>query len=218
MKKNIVDEKERLLKLLSETKANTLDVLYTVYQEFLKNSENPVEFFRIVLEYSEKIGTDDGASEKISELMLERTSKEYAELINSTIRILLKSNKSVDDFYTDLWSSIFAGPLSPSEPEECTVILKILCEDVPVIPYYQAVDLVIMDDEMFSCHLKTILPQLQEAYHMISRQFLQKTELTSQIYRLMQSLSREDASVFLAVIISFIQEFEDRSNQEDQKE
>lgn len=54
MKKNIVDEKERLLKLLSGTKANTLDVLYTVYQEFLKNSENPVEFFRIVLEYSEK--------------------------------------------------------------------------------------------------------------------------------------------------------------------
>ena len=48
MKKNIVDEKERLLKLLSGTKANTLDVLYTVYQEFLKNSENPVEFFRIV--------------------------------------------------------------------------------------------------------------------------------------------------------------------------
>ena len=38
MKKNIVDEKERLLKLLSATKANTLDVLYTVYQEFLKNN------------------------------------------------------------------------------------------------------------------------------------------------------------------------------------
>lgn len=197
---------ERINTILKEASGNSLDVYGTLYEECLKDEAHAPEFLRAILESLESVGTDDGESASISR----ETEKELKELYQSYLRKqvsdLTKRNDPTEVFYRQLWTSVLKSPAGPKTKEQGAVCLKILNEEIPLLPYYQATGLLRMSDADFSACVQKISPSIQETIHMLNRYFSQKTEKTSQIYRIMQSLSKEESIVYLALLLNLLQE------------
>ena len=194
----------QLAQFLQEAKGNTLDVLYDVYELFLKDSKAPQSLLPIIFEFAEKIGSDEVESEKVLDIVREEIEEHLLE-ISDTAAKLAKENQTPDIFYTNLWESIFiSSPLAQSS-EQCAVLLRLLNENVRVLPYFQAVDLRRMEDSEFKVSLEKIRMQIVESTHMLNRHFEQKTETVSQLYRIAKGLSQEDTYVYWATMISLIE-------------
>lgn len=202
---NNTELQDRLLKVMTEATGNSLDIYYVIYQEFLLPSERPSILLKTIFEYPDTIGKDDSPSEKVSPQVESETIRQYQEWLNNTVSLLIESNAPADVFYENLWNSVFCSPTAPKSVEQSAVILKILNEDVPTLPYYQAVNLIPMTNNEFAERLKKLNPRIREAVHMFNRHFAQRTEEVSQIYRLSQDLSPEDACVYWAIIINILQ-------------
>lgn len=127
----IADKEKRLLQIMQDAKGNSLDVYFVIYQEYLLCSENPETFLRMILEFPDKIGEDDGISEKISPEEEYTTIQQYQTWLTDSIVLLIEPNDSADLFYKHLWQSVFCSPTSPKEITQCAVILKLLNEKIP---------------------------------------------------------------------------------------
>lgn len=201
----IADKEKRLLQIMQDAKGNSLDVYFVIYQEYLLCSENPETFLRMILEFPDKIGEDDGISEKISPEEEYTTIQQYQTWLTDSIVLLIEPNDSADLFYKHLWQSVFCSPTSPKEITQCAVILKLLNEKIPVLPYYQATQLLSMENDEFVKRKEHLQPRIREAVHMLNRHFKQRTQEASQLYRLGEDLSSEDAVVYWSTIISIVQ-------------
>lgn len=205
MKSYSTEKQDRLLKIMQEAKGNSLDIYYVIYEEFLHNNETPSVLLPLIFEFSGAIGTNDGASEKVSQQVEQGIIQQYKDYLIKTVNLLAKFNDSKDTFYEKLWSTVFCSPTSPQKTDERAVILKMLNEDVPTLPYYQAIDLLQMENDDFSHRVTQLQPRIKEAIHMLNRHFTQRTEETSQICRLSENLSKEDNYVYWATLIEIIQ-------------
>lgn len=200
----LLGKQEKLLKIIKEAQGNSLDIYYTLFEEYLKDDENPSELLRLIMEFPNEIGDDDGASKKISQQVENETIHQYKSYLFDTVKLLTKLNDTVKEFYEKLWYTVFSSPTSPKDSEQCAVMLKFLSEEIPMLPYYQAVDEILMENDEFSKRVHSLSPRIQEAIHMFNRHFLQKTVESSQIVRLSEDLSKEDACVYWASIMTII--------------
>lgn len=205
MKSYSNEKTDRLLRTLQEAQGNSLDIYYVLCREFLFKDENPSVLLQLILEYPEKIGTDDGASGSVPEQVEIDTAHQYRELLKNTVALLIKPNDPSDLFYEKLWDAVFRSPTAPAETDQCAVVLKLLIEDIPQLPYYQAHELVSMEDDEYSVRINTLKSRIREAVHMFNRHFSQKTEEVSQICRLGRNLSPEDECVYWAAMLGLIQ-------------
>lgn len=176
---------------------------YTIYQEFFLHAENPSDLLKQVIEFPGNVGDDSLAPQKISQQTVSETIKQYQSFLTSSVDLLIKQNLPLDSFYENLWKVVFCSPTSPKDVESCAIILKSLKSN-PALPYFQAIDLLEMDNKEFTSRLEKLRPHITEAIHMFNRHFPQKTQESSQICRLAQSLSFEDACVYWAAIINII--------------
>lgn len=197
-------KQEKLLKTMQEATGNSLDIYYVLFEEYLKSDENPSELLRLVMEFPNEIGADDGASEKISQQVENETIQQYKSYLFDTVKLLMESNDTVNEFYKKLWDAVFSSPTSPKDSEQCAVILKFLFDEIPMLPYYQAVDEILMENDEFSRRVDNLTTRIQEAMHMLNRHFPQKTVESSQILRLSEDLSKEDACVYWALVMNII--------------
>ncbi len=200
------DKRERLQKMLEETKGNTLDIYYVIYDEYLKNNADGNKFLEMICEIPNKLGENDTQSEKVSPSIEKEIQNEYTEYLEQTVALLIKANHTKERFYEHLWNMVFASPTVPKEAERCAVLLQILCEKIADIPYYQVIDTVNMNDEEFIQRFTELTPLIMEAFQLMRREFSQRTEETSQIYRLLKDLSKEDACVFLTACFNVLEE------------
>lgn len=199
-----LEKQEKLLNIIKEAQGNSLDIYYVLFQEYLKDDENPSELLRLIMEFPNEIGEDDGASEKISQQVENEVIQQYKSYLFDTVKLLMKSNDTAKEFYEKLWYTVFSSPTSPKDSEQCAVILKFLSEEIPMLPYYQAVDEILMENDEFSKRVRNLSPRIQEAMHMLNRHFPQKTVESSQILRLSENLSKEDACVYWALVMNII--------------
>lgn len=193
-----------LVQFLQEAKGNILDIFYDVYERFLKDSQSPQSLLPIIFEFAERIGTDEDESLKVSDTIQEEVEEQLWEIKDIALKIA-KENHAPAVFYANLWKDIFASSASSQNSEQCAVLLRILNEDVPVLPYYQASDLCRMEDSDFKAALQRVKSRIVESTHMLNRHFDQKTETVSQLCRIANGLSQEDTYVYWATMISVIE-------------
>lgn len=193
-----------LVQFLQEAKGNVLDVFYDVYEQFLKGSQAPQSLLPVIFEFTEEIGTDEDESLKVSDTSQEEVEERLWEIKDIVLKIA-KENQAPDVFYTNLWNDIFASSVSSQNSEQCAVLLRMLNEDVPVLPYYQAFDLCRIEDGDFKASLQRVRSRIVESTHMLNRHFEQKTETISQLCRIANGLSKEDTYVYWATMISVIE-------------
>lgn len=201
---NRAAKQEKLLEIMKEAKGNSLDIYYTLFEEFLKDDDEPWTLLRSIMEFPGRIGNDDGASEKIPQQVENEVVQEYKDYLFKTVKLLVEPNDTVEEFYEKLWHTVFFSPTFPESAEKRAVILKLLTEDIPILPYYQAAGEIFMDNDAFSEHVLKLAPRIQEAIHMLNRHFPQKTAESSQIIRIGEGLSKEDACVYWALVINMI--------------
>lgn len=202
---NNCNPQKRLSDMMAEKSENSIDIYYTIYQEFFLHAENPSDLLKQVIEFPGSVGDDSLAPQKISQQTVSETIKQYQSFLTSSVDLLIKQNLPIDLFYDNLWKVIFCSPTSPKDAESCSIILEFL-KNSPLLPYFQAIDLLEMENNEFTSRLGKLRPRIAEAIHMLNRHFSQKTQESSQIYRLAQSLSFEDACVYWAAIISIVRE------------
>ena len=190
---------------MAEKSKNSTDIYYTIYQEFFTGAENPSDLLKQVIEFPGNVGDDSLTPQKISQQTERETIKQYKSFLTSSVDLLIKQNLPIDSFYENLWKVIYCSPTSPKDAESCSIILKFL-KNTPVLPYFQAIDLLEMENSEFSSRVEKLRPRITEAIHMLNRHFSQKTQESSQIYRLAQSLSFEDACVYWAAIINCVRD------------
>ena len=193
-----------LVQFLQEAKGNVLDIFYDVYEQFLKDSQSPQSLLPIIFEFAGGIGTDEDESLKVSDTSQEEVEERLWEIKDIVLKIA-KENQAPAVFYTNLWNNIFASSVSLQNSEQCAVLLRMLNEDVPVLPYYQAFDLCRIEDSDFKASLQRVRSRIVESTHMLNRHFEQKTETVSQLCRIANGLSKEDTYVYWATMISVIE-------------
>ena len=193
-----------LVQFLQEAKGNVLDIFYDVYEQFLKDSQSPQSLLPIIFEFAGEIGTDEDESLKVSDTSQEEVEERLWEIKDIVLKIA-KENQAPAVFYTNLWNDIFASSVSSQNSEQCAVLLRMLNEDVPVLPYYQAFDLCRIEDSDFKASLQRVRSRIVESTHMLNRHFEQKTETVSQLCRIANGLSKEDTYVYWATMISVIE-------------
>lgn len=193
-----------LVQFLQEAKGNVLDIFYDVYERLLKDSQSPQSLLPIIFEFAGRIGTDEDESLKVSDTSQEEVEERLWEIKDIVLKIA-QENQAPAVFYTNLWNDIFASSVSSQNSEQCAVLLRMLNEDVPVLPYYQAFDLCRIEDSDFKASLQRVRSRIVESTHMLNRHFEQKTETVSQLCRIANGLSKEDTYVYWATMISVIE-------------
>lgn len=191
--------------IMKNARGNALDVYYTLYCECIKPSENPWEVLEHILQSGIQAGSDDAPAAIVKEEDLERVRDSYYRLLLETVRVQMNSNISVEEFYKNIYEQVFEGPSFPKEDAERAVLLWLLAEKIPEIPYYQAVNPLKLTDEEYRAAIMRVFLQLQEASHMLNRNFGSRTEETSQLVRIADGIENEtDRIVYWAALISML--------------
>lgn len=204
MRKENESPGRKLVELLQESEGSTLDVFYAVYEQFLKDSASPQTLLPIIFEFTERIGSDEEKSVKVSDVIQDEVEQHLSEVRDIAIEIA-KRNQAPDVFYANLWNDIFVSSSFSQSSGHCAVLLKLLNEDVSILPYYQAFDICRMEDNEFKASLERVKLRIVESTHMLNRHFEQKTETASQLCRIAKDLSQEDTYVYWAAMINLIE-------------
>ena len=145
---NNCNPQKRLSDMMAKKSENSIDIYYTIYQEFFLHAENPSDLLKQVIEFPGNVGDDSLAPQKISQQTVSETIKQYQSFLTSSVDLLIKQNLPLDSFYENLWKVVFCSPTSPKDVESCAIILKSLKSN-PALPYFQAMDLLEMDNKEY---------------------------------------------------------------------
>ena len=197
-------EENKIINIIKNAQGNSLDVYSVLYEKCMNDKREAPQILKELLEYSEQVGVDDGTSQVVTKEREERFSKMYGKLLWDETEKLIKKNLSKEKFYQELWTMVFESEDAPDSREKGAVCMKILNEKLPFLPYYEAIDIVRMDDGEYEERIKKITPFIQESIHMLNRHFEQKTEEASQFCRIVRNLEKEDAAVYMASFLSIL--------------
>ena len=190
--------------ILEKAEGNKYDIYYTLCGE-IKKSSSPYEELMIVLEFNNRVGNDDNLSSLFSDEEIQKIENKYFGLINEIVAHLASDNPKKEMFYKQLYENIFESNLFSQDDKCKSIYLKLLSENILLIPYYYADNLLVMDDASFRDSVDCIKPSIFEAFHMLNRDFESFTELSSQLKRIEEKIDSDNKKrVFWAVIIKRI--------------
>ncbi len=200
---------EKIDEILENAKGNPLDIYATLYQEYLLGSEKPSAVLQQILQFcAHPVGSEDDDSPEIMSNEQEWAIKRnYYTLAREIVRMLAKNNLSVEKFYEKLYIQIFASELFPDNAHVKIVLLKLLAEELPILPYFQASELLSMTNEDYQDAVNRVDAQVTQALHMLNRNFDSRTEEASQLCRIADEiLNKEDQVVYWSMLVSILKE------------
>lgn len=201
---------EKLDRFLENTSANPLDAIAILYNDFIVGNDNPDVVLQKILEHPSNIGdVENDVLIDISNDDISNFLSLYFDLISATIKNLIEQNLDISEFYKRLYINIFEAPAFPHEEKDQVILLYVLLYQKSLgLPYYQAKDLLVMDEEKYKNIIKSIEKEISLGVYMLSRHFKSKTEETSQLYNIASKLkSKEEQIVFWSSIITIIKHF-----------
>lgn len=195
--------------ILRTAQGNPLDIYAVLYREHLSVSTKPSAVLQQILQFSSQpIGSgDDDAPELMNADQERKLKRDYFPLVKGIILLLVKKNLPPEEFYQNLYHRIFVSDLFPDDELVKIVLLRLLAEDFPEIPYFQAVGLLPMTNEDYQAAAERVDSQVIQALHMLNRNFDSRTEEASQLCRLAtEILDPQDQIVYWAVVVSILKE------------
>ena len=197
---------ERINDVLENATGNKYDVYSVLCKEFISTSITPGKILEQILTHTHKIGTeDDSEPSSISKKEAKTIENNYGRLIGEIACVLMQGDPTEDDFYKKLYLEIFDSELLPQDEKHRIVYLKILIEDIKLLPYYPVTKLLKLSDEDYRDCVNRIKPSIMKAVHMINRHFDTFTEIASQLYDIEGKIEDEnDRIVFISSIISML--------------
>lgn len=188
---------ERIIEELSNEENSVIDRYISISQNCLTDYLS----LRIIIEISADVElTGLESDEKNSEVR--ELANKYLMLLKELVATIARANMTAESFYEKLYKVVFQEDLFPVNDREKGIILFFLAQRVPGLPYYQAHEPVILEDEEFRHIINVIRDELNKAVYMMTDRFDSRTEMTSQLCDIADSLeTREQKAVFWACIL-----------------
>ena len=186
---------------------NYSDICAKYYFDFLKNETN----ISIAAEKLAYLFKWDYSSTKENTVDALYTQDEYTIAIKKSSEIIEKIvdnmiNNNVDEtvFYETLWKTISEKGLFPTDIDCIGAIIFLFA--YPKIPYFQLEEGLKMEDEAFQLKSIGMVRQIQKAIYILNRGYKQKTEVASQLIKIILELDDFDKqTVFLANILGLLE-------------
>lgn len=196
----------RLMETLGKASGNTTDIYFNLYMDYLENEIDAAEALKIILEYPNEIGDKkDKNSTNISYQEENRIICIFEEMITGMTDRIVELNLTKEDFYKKLYLTIFNNDneLFPQEKEEKVIALKILSERVNVVPYFQVIDTERISKEEFVDGIGRLTERIQEATHMLQRQYATTPDEAAQLLRIGDGIEdKKDRIILWTVLIN----------------
>lgn len=191
--------------IMKTAQGNTLDVYYTLYCECIRPNEKPWEVLEFILQSGLQTGTDDAPASIIKERDRDKIRQSYYKLLREIVRVQMNNDIPVEEFYKNIYEQVFHSTLFPKGDAERAVLLWLLAERIPEIPYYQAIDPLKLTNEEYREAVMRVFQELQQAAHMLNRSFGSRTEETSQLVRIADGIEdKTDQIVYWSAVISML--------------
>lgn len=173
-----------------------------LYRECLsENSQENYLVFKEIIEVSDRIRLAEDETEA-SDPLIRKLTNQYYVLLRELVNAIAKKNLIPEEFYERLFKSIFESSIFPDRESEKGILLYLLAQRINSLPYYQAKDPIVLEEEKFRDIIKEIKPQLDMALYMIRERFDSYTEAASQLTDIADSLkSREKKAVFWTCVM-----------------
>lgn len=192
---NKVEEK-KIFRILQTAQGHPLDICRTLYQECLSVTENPAEVLQQMGQSLDGIVAEEDVSPiGITEGKISRFEQDYYKSLHEIISLLARKNLKTEEFYQKLYDCLFVSGLFPDGEDDKIMILYLLMKKIPYIPYYQAEDLLIMDNQNYRNAVERLKPQYCKAIHMLIRDFRSRTEEASQLCKIAATISNQDDQI-----------------------
>ncbi|MDO4413650.1 MAG: hypothetical protein Q4C20_01090 [Erysipelotrichaceae bacterium] len=202
--KKIVDNDSNNPWLLSS------DIIDHIHSCFIKDQQN---IFALFLKGIDASDLDLSQLDDHFNLSDENYFKftEAGKITRRILRNLISTNVDEDEFYEKLWNKFNDTDLFPDDDERKAFLLT-LWFDVR-IPYYQLEESCSMEDDEYEKSLWELSPELKKARFIIYSEFEQKTQRTSLLMALADTIKDYRLRVvFWSRVISLIARFEAAMN------
>lgn len=193
---------DKLTKLLEAAKGNSTDIYYTVYEDFIKNGEQPWHNLQKIIEYAYDVGTDDKNSKRIDNKKINDIVKKHGYFLSELVRYFIVENVSEEDFYKKIYNTVFISDIFPKEDDVRVVLLQLLAKNIPGLPYFPLSNVMKMDDNEFREASKKMLPQLRKGMSVLNRGLETNTETISQLWPISKELQNDrEKIIFFSAIV-----------------
>mgnify|MGYP004512439813 CR=1 FL=1 len=187
---------------------NIYDIYYALYKDcLLAEHEHPATVLQELLEEVQQHNFEDDQNYNfVTKSEINETSYLYFALLKSYVRSLALQNLNEQDFYEQLYKTLFQSVIFPQDEKKQSILLCLLAENLPEIPYFHMDNLLEMSDDEYKKTTQRLKPQIDKILSILKRDFKSRTEAASQIYETISSLEdRNDKIVLLSIYTGMIQ-------------
>lgn len=201
----MASNRDRINSIMEQATGNSTDIFVMLYKEFLKNQVAPIPEFRSIAEGPRIEEVEDDVPESISVEKRKEAIYVYHRLVMEISHLLSLGNPSADDYYSELYYSIFESKLIPADDSIRGVILEMISQHLPEIPYVQLSNPLYMSEEEYQHYSELLTEQKSEVLYILRRNLNTKTEILSQIYDISERLpDRTQRIVFWTNVIDLL--------------
>jgi len=196
----------KIYEICNNASANVYDIYYAIYIRCfeLENSWETLKSIMKIMKNCKFSKEEEGSFVSVHDV--EAFKSAYLELLQVYTNSLIKKNLPEDEFYKQLYNTLFVYDIFPKDKKTLAIIICLLVEEIMIVPYFQATDLLIMSDEDYKKHVNELEPEIFKTISIFKRQFSTRTEESSQLYKVLLSLNEEeDKIVYLSILIGMMQ-------------
>lgn len=128
----------------------------------------------------------------------------YFRLLRELVRSITRQNLIPEAFYETLYKYVFLSEMFPEDAQKKGILLYFIAQKMrPYLPYYQAHNPVVLENDAFDMIMDDINEELEKAIYMMNRSFNSLSEEASQLCDIADSIDgREKRAVFWSCIIN----------------
>lgn len=199
----------KIIYFLENAQGHPLDIYTHIFQENVDAGQEPQKVLQDILQNSFiEVGSDEAPADIMSDAAAQKIKKLYYNLLHEIVRVLAAGNPTVEDFYSQLYQKVFESGLFPENRQVKAVLIQMLANEIPELPYYQADNLLEMTNEEYRKGIDRVKPSLYEAIHMLNRHFESRTKEASQLCRIASELADEaDRVIYWSIVIDLLRRF-----------
>ncbi|MGI6250332.1 MAG: hypothetical protein ACOYKD_03100 [Anaerolineaceae bacterium] len=200
--------KEEILRFLRTVDGQLMDICYALHERLKTFGDANVLALQFFLTEFERVDSDK--SQKVELVYFVSESEEYEERIRSQVDQyvdeLIKNKVSEQAFYEEIWKHSQDKQFYANDKESAYVIYSLLTS--PRCPYFELQQGIQMENEEYSRLLSKLTTETQKVRFILASQFNQKTEYSSLLLDLLDSIEDKSERIVLLTTIlyySFLQ-------------
>lgn len=157
--------------------------------------QTKINNFKDLLKWRKKSDESLEVPQTFSEDEYRTTAQKILEFIQNIINNLISENLEEDVFYNELYNKVFDNVLFPNDLEKiCAITIIVIDQRIPYFKLGQAMQ---MDNESFAEVCSSISEDIDKAFFILSYGYEQRTEVASQLYKLIKNQQNDEQKIVL---------------------